>query len=95
VLAQVCQALRPGGVLLMQEVAATRHVDESLGIPKDSALWTAKSLAEEKEERSDALTGEEQVRRLLLAAGFESVELHRLPHHVYNCYFVATRGRAS
>ena len=23
---------------------------------------------------------------------FETVVVHRLPHHIYNCYFVATKG---
>jgi SAM-dependent methyltransferase len=91
VLENVARALRPGGTFLMQEVVALSRVDESLGLPPDSPLCTAASLAETPG-GVGALTSEHDVRTLLREAGFENVIVRRMGHHIYNCYFIATRG---
>jgi SAM-dependent methyltransferase len=99
VLQNIARALRPGGIFLMQEVAVSKEVDESFGLPADSPLYTLTSMQriaeglENGNEVSRAFRSEEGLKSLLLAAGFDSVTIRRLPHHVYNCYFIATRSR--
>jgi SAM-dependent methyltransferase len=98
VLENVARALRPGGNFLMQEVAASKDVDDGFGLPLDSALYTVSSMQRiaqcpaEANAGSGGLRSEETVKSMLLESGFESVIPHRLPHHVYNRYFVATKG---
>lgn len=91
VLENIARALRPRGIFLMQELAASSHVTDRFGLPQDSLLHTLESLAETDEDRT-ALGGEQKATRSLLEASFESLVVHRLPHHIYNCYFVATKG---
>jgi SAM-dependent methyltransferase len=91
VLENLARALRSGGTFLMQEVLVSSKVGERFGLPQDSPLVYAESLAEMHEGRGSP-RGEQEVRSLLLESGFESVAVHRLPHHIYNCYFVATKG---
>jgi SAM-dependent methyltransferase len=93
VLENVYRALRPGAILLMQEVAGSSPLDESLGLPSDSLLHLAGSLAA-IDAPPGALGGEQKLRGTLLEIGFENVVVRRLPHHMTNCYFVATKGRS-
>ena len=93
VLENIARALRPRGIFLMQELAASSHVTDRFGLPRDSLLHAVESLAETDEDKT-ALGGEQQATRSLLEASFESLVVHRLPHHIYNCYFVATKGGA-
>jgi 2-polyprenyl-3-methyl-5-hydroxy-6-metoxy-1,4-benzoquinol methylase len=93
VLESIAQALRPGGTFLMQEVAALSHVDAHIGLGDDSALLAAASLAAPNQE-ANVPGGVHGVITLLLEPGFESVAVHHLPHHIYNCFFVATKARS-
>ena len=99
VLQNIARALRPAGIFLMQEVAVSKEVDESFGLPADSPLYTVTSMQRmaeglaEGNEVSGAFRSEQGLKSLLLAAGFDSVTTRRLPHHVYNCYFIATKSR--
>jgi SAM-dependent methyltransferase len=93
VLANIARALRPAGVLLMQEGAALSHPEQTLGLPHDSPLVAAASLAEtDTGEHAPAPAGVQGVIGLLLESGFDSAAAHQLPHHLYNCVFVATKG---
>jgi ubiquinone/menaquinone biosynthesis C-methylase UbiE len=83
--------LRPGGVFLMQEGTAATQLDETIGLPKNSPLRTARILAED-DESGGPLWGKQKVKSLLIEAGFENVVMHQLPHNIYNCYFVSTKG---
>jgi SAM-dependent methyltransferase len=90
-LQNIARALRPGGSFLMQEVAISEHVDESRGLPEGSPLYTVGALAQ-MDDQPGGLRSEEKARALLEEAGFDNVVVHRLPHHIYNCYFIATRS---
>jgi 2-polyprenyl-3-methyl-5-hydroxy-6-metoxy-1,4-benzoquinol methylase len=96
-LQNIARALRPGGIFLMQEISVSKEVDESFDLPADSPLYTLTSLqrmAEGREEgngRSGTSMSEQELRNLLLAAGFDAATTRRFPHHVYNCYFIATK----
>lgn len=94
VLQNVVRALRPGGTLLMQEISASSRDADDLSLPEDSPLRSAHSLAAAGQ-GTELLKSEQQLRNLLLEIGFERVVMHRLPHHIYNCYFIATKGRTS
>lgn len=91
ILKSIARALRPGGTFLMQEVAASGKVSERFGLPQDSPLVYVESLAE-IDESGGVFRGVKAVRSLLLESGFESVAVHRIPRHIHNCYFVATKG---
>jgi SAM-dependent methyltransferase len=93
ILQNIARALRPGGIFLMQEVAVSKEIDESFGLPADAPLYSITSMQRmaEGNERSDALGSEQGLRSLLLEAGFDTATTRRLPHHVYNCYFIATK----
>jgi len=94
----VGRALRPGGVFLMQESAASSRLDDGLSVPVGGALRSVSRIqgmslsAAEDAERTGAIWGEEELRRLFLAAGFGEVVVRRLAHHVQNSYFVAIKG---
>jgi SAM-dependent methyltransferase len=98
VLGRIARGLRPGGVFLMQESAASSRADESPGDRIGPAVLSAASLERKAtstpalRESIAALCGEEQTRQLLLEVGFAEVKVHHLPHHVLNSFFIATRG---
>jgi hypothetical protein len=76
----------------MQEVIASSQVDEDRGMPQNSVLHAAGSLASWGE-HLDILGNEHHVSAVLREVGFESVAVHRQPHHICNCYFVASKAR--
>jgi len=93
VLGNIARALRPAGVLLMQEGAALSHPEQTPGLPQDSPLVAVASLAEtDTGENGPAPAGVQGVIGLLLESGFGSAAVHQLPHHLYNCVFVATKS---
>ena len=52
-----------------------------------SPFWLSSSL------EISALEQVEFLRRLWRGElGFARVDMHRLPNHIYNCYFIATKG---
>jgi SAM-dependent methyltransferase len=99
VLGNLARALRPGGTLLVQELSTSQDVDERFGLSPDSALQTACSMRRMADELmlqdgvSTKLLNEEAMTQLLLEAGFDDVVTRRLPHHVLNVFYVATKRR--
>jgi SAM-dependent methyltransferase len=96
VLRQIARALRPDGVFLMQDIAASSHVHKNLDHPMGPMLYTISCLhcmtvsLALNGEGLGAMWGEEQARHLLAEAGFTQVEVKRLPHDIQNSYFIAT-----
>jgi len=97
ILANVATALRPRGIFVMQESAAANVITENFGVPARPELDTVFHMQQMSESPTGeaeavAMWGDERTRSLLLASGFDEVTVHRLPHHVQNCYFVAIKG---
>jgi 2-polyprenyl-3-methyl-5-hydroxy-6-metoxy-1,4-benzoquinol methylase len=98
VLAAIAAALRADGVFLMQDIGGTSHVQEDIANPLAPLLYTVScmhcmtvSLAVGGEGLG-AMWGAATARRMLAAAGFASVDMHRLPHDQLNAYYIARKS---
>jgi hypothetical protein len=94
VLRGVRGAIRPGGVLLMQDIAGSSHVHKNMDHPIAPLLYTVScmhcmtvSLAQGGDGLG-AMWGEERAQKMLGEAGFGSIAVHRLAHDIQNCYYV-------
>jgi len=97
VLAQIERALRPGGTFLMQDILASSHLDQNCANPLASFLYTIScmhcmtvSLAHNGAGLGTCW-GRELAERMLADAGFQSIEVHKLPHDDMNYYYVAQK----
>lgn len=98
VLKGIAQALRPDGIYLMQDIAASSHHHNNLDHPIGPFLYTIScmhcmtvSLAEDGAGLG-AMWGEENAREMLQEAGFTEVEVKQLPHDFQNSYYIVTKG---
>lgn len=98
VLAEIFEALRPDGVYLMQDIAASSHVQNNVGHPIGPWLYTIStthcmtvSLAQGGEGLG-TVWGEEKAREMLAEAGFTNVEVKQLPHDFVNNYYIVGKG---
>jgi len=98
VLGGISNALRPDGVYLMVDIAASSHVHNNADHSIGPLLYTIStmhcmtvSLAQDGEGLG-TMWGEEKARRMLGEAGFTRVEVERLPHDFQNNYFIARKG---
>jgi SAM-dependent methyltransferase len=97
VLKEIYAALRPGGVFLMQDIAASSHVHQNLDHPIGPLIYTIStmhcmtvSLAQNGMGLGTAW-GEELAHSMLKDAGFIRFTTTRLPHDIFNTFFVATK----
>lgn len=95
VLANVRRMLPPDGVFLMQEMAASSHLEENRAHPLGAFLYTLSfahcmtvSLARDGAGLGTCW-GRERAISMLGEAGFGSIELHRLPHDPLNEFYVS------
>jgi SAM-dependent methyltransferase len=93
-LANIRRALRPRGVYVAQDIWAHSKVADNLDHPLGPFLYTISlmhcmtvSLAQGGVGLG-AAWGEEQAKELMTAAGFGSIEVHRLEHDIQNAYYV-------
>ena len=97
-LAGIAQALRPTGVYLCVDVAASSKLSDNLAHPLGPFLYTIScmhcmtvSLAEGGMGLG-AMWGEQKAREMLRDAGFTSVEAAPVDGDILNMYFIATKG---
>jgi 2-polyprenyl-3-methyl-5-hydroxy-6-metoxy-1,4-benzoquinol methylase len=95
VLSEIQAALRTDGVFLMQDIAASSHLERNLSHPLAPFLYTIScmhcmtvSLAQGGAGLG-TVWGEELAVSMLGDAGFARVEVHRLPHDIQNNWYVA------
>jgi SAM-dependent methyltransferase len=95
--AAIHDALRPGGVFLMVDIAASSHLHENLDHPLAPALYTVSifhcmtvSLAEGGPGLG-TMWGRQRALELLADAGFAEVEVMRTEADFLNSYYVARR----
>lgn len=95
VLAGIRQALKPGGVFLMADIAASSNLEENLDSPLAPFGYTVSylhcmsvSLAEGGEGLG-TMWGEQKARELLAEAGFSSVETAHVEGDFFNTYYIA------
>jgi SAM-dependent methyltransferase len=97
VLAGIARALRPGGVYLCVDVAASSNLPDNLDHPLGPLLYTIScmhcmtvSLAEGGMGLG-TMWGEQKAREMLREAGFTSVETAHVSGDISNMYLIATK----
>ncbi len=97
VLSAVASALRPDGIFLMIDVAASSNLEENLDHPLGPTLYTfsvthcmSVSLAQHGAGLG-TVWGEQTARRMLADAGFTQVDVKQVTGDILNNYYIATR----
>jgi len=100
VLGNIRAALRPDGVFLMQEIAASSHPGTNASLPMAAFLYSIScmhcmpvSLAQNGGMGLGAMWGRERAQELLAAAGFCDVCIERIPADIQNEYYICRRER--
>ena len=97
VLGNIARALKSGGVYLMQDIAASSHVQHNLDHPLAPFLYTLSTMhcmtvsLAYGGEGLGTMWGKERALEMLADAGFTATEVHQLPHDIMNYYYVSTR----
>ncbi len=98
VLASIHEALKPGGVFLMVDIAASSHVHENLDHPLAPMLYTASvfhcmsvSLAQGGVGLG-TMWGQQLALSMLGDAGFTDVEVKNIESDFFNGYYVARKS---
>lgn len=88
------RTLRPGGYYLMQDIAASSHVENNLNHPLGTLIYTIStmhcmtvSLAQGGDGLGTAW-GRELAQTMLREAGFGQIQINRLDHDIQNEYYV-------
>ena len=97
VLEGISHALRPDGLFLMQDIAASSHVEKNVGSPLAPFLYTIScmhcmtvSLAQGGAGLG-AVWGKELACEMLDDAGFKDVHVESLDHDILNYYYLAKK----
>jgi SAM-dependent methyltransferase len=91
---RIREALRPGGVFLMVDIAASSRLEGNLDSPLAPFLFTVSTMhcmtvsLAAGGEGLGACWGEEKARELLAEAGFTSVEVSSVAGDPLNAYYV-------
>jgi ubiquinone/menaquinone biosynthesis C-methylase UbiE len=99
VLKRIYQALRPGGVLLMQDILGHTHLEDNVGQPLAPFLYTISCLHCMSVSLAaggpglGAMWGRERAVEMIVAAGFPDVRVETLPHDPLNYYYIAVKPR--
>src|SRR6266436_5950507 len=98
VLMAVEKALRPQGIFLMVDIAASSHLDENMDHPLAPFLYTVScnhcmtvSLASNGEGLG-TMWGEQKARQMLQDAGFTQLEVKRVEDDILNSYYIASKS---
>ena len=96
VLQNIRRALRPDGLFLMQDIAASSYVQNNLDHPIGPFLYTISlchcmtvSLAREGMGLG-ACWGREVATEMIYDAGFTGIEVKDLPHDIQNHFYLVT-----
>src|SRR5688572_3301090 len=97
VLERIHAALKPGGVLLMQDILGHTHLADNIGSPLAPFMYTIScmhcmsvSLAAGGPGLG-AMWGRERALEMLAAAGFRDARVETLPHDPINYYYIASK----
>lgn len=90
----IYRALKPDGVFLMQDIDSSSELHKNLENPIGTFLYTISymhcmtvSLAQGGAGLGTCW-GVELAQKMLGEAGFRHVDVQRLEHDIFNCYFV-------
>jgi SAM-dependent methyltransferase len=96
VLENIRRALRPGGVFLMQDIAAASCVHGNMNHPVGAFIYTISCMHCMSVSLAGggpglgAAWGKELALDMLADAGFEQVRVEQLPHDILNYYYITT-----
>lgn len=97
-LAGIAQALRPGGVYLCVDIAASSRLSENLDHPFGPFGYTISCMHCMTVSLADggmglgAMWGEQKAQEMLTDAGFTSIEAAHVDGDIANTYFIATKN---
>jgi SAM-dependent methyltransferase len=97
-LAGIARALRPGGVYLCVDVAASSTLADNLDHPFGPFMYTGSCMHCMTVSLADGgmglgnMWGEQKAREMLTDAGFTTIEAAHVDGDVMNVYFIATTG---
>jgi ubiquinone/menaquinone biosynthesis C-methylase UbiE len=97
VLRNIARALKPGGVYLMQDIAASSHFHHNQDHPLAPFLYTISTMhcmtvsLAYGGEGLGTMWGKEKALELLVQAGFSRTEVQQLPHDIFNYYYISTK----
>lgn len=97
VLRNICQALRPDGVYLMQDIQAATAVEDNLEHPIAPLLYTISCMHCMTVSLAyggmglGTMWGREKALQMLAEAGFQQVEIKQLAHDFQNDYYIVRK----
>lgn len=95
VLRNIHKALKPNGVFLMQDIAASSHVHHNMDLPTGPFLYTISTMhcmtvsLAQGGAGLGTVWGRETALRMLAEAGFDPVSVQQLPYDIFNDYYIA------
>lgn len=97
VLSAIARALLPGGTFLMQDVRASSHLHKNMDHPIAPFLYTISTMhcmpvsLALGGDGLGTMWGRELAEKMLLEAGFKSIDVHTLDHDTQNFYYIARK----
>lgn len=97
VLRNIYEALEPGGTLLMQDIAASSHVEKNFDHPIAPFLYTISCMHCMSVSLAGggpglgAMWGREKALQMLQEAGFSDVRVEQLAHDIQNYYYITVK----
>jgi 2-polyprenyl-3-methyl-5-hydroxy-6-metoxy-1,4-benzoquinol methylase len=98
VLKNIYSALRPGGVLLMVDIKASTHLEDNVGVPLATYLYTVSTMhcmSVSLGLGGDGLGtcwGRQLATSMLADAGFADVEVREIESDAFNYYYIARKS---
>ncbi|MEX0777129.1 MAG: class I SAM-dependent methyltransferase [Phycisphaeraceae bacterium] len=95
VLQRVRAALKPGGVFLMQDIAASSHLEKNLDLILGPLFYTISTMhcmtvsLAQNGAGLGTVWGQELAVQMLGDTGFQHVQVHKLKHDIMNNYYIA------
>ena len=95
VLGKIHQALKPEGVFLMQDIAASSHIQHNMDLPIAPFLYTMSTMhcmtvsLAQGGVGVGTMWGREMAQQMLAEAGFNHISVQQLPHDFMNDYYIA------
>ncbi|MDO8615799.1 MAG: class I SAM-dependent methyltransferase [Dehalococcoidia bacterium] len=97
VLRAIANALRPGGVFLMVDIAASSNLEENLQHPLAPMLYSISTMhcmtvsLALNGEGLGTMWGEQVARRKLSEAGFTKIDMKRVEGDIMNAYYICSK----
>ncbi len=98
VLKAISRALKPDGVFLMVDVAASSNLHENMNHPLGPMLYTISTMhcmtvsLAYKGEGLGNMWGEQLARQKLAEAGFKNIEIQKVQGDIINSYYIAKKN---